>query len=79
MSKLGSGIPEVLNPCLQVFMKTRGYYDVCAKYGQEKACYPNAFFANYTSSGSKPWMDSTDLQSGDCSDGYCPCAVPGKY
>jgi len=78
ISKKGSGLSQILNPCIQKFMKTRSYYEVCLKHGQEDSCYENEFF-NGTSSGPKPWMDSTDKQTGDCSSGYCPCSVVGLY
>jgi len=74
ISKKGSGLAEILNPCIQKFMKTKDYYDVCVKHEMEATCYKNEFFPQGDKK-SKPYMQPTyahDKASG-CSDGYCPC------
>lgn len=75
ISKKGSGLPEILNPCIQKFMQTQAYYDVCAKHGFTKYCYPNEFFGE-KADGDKPWMLKTNEQpSDDCASGYCGCGA----
>jgi hypothetical protein len=32
LSRKGSGIGEIVNPCLQKFLKTKEYYDICKEY-----------------------------------------------
>ena len=45
MAPLGSGVAEIVNPCIQAFMETKDYYDVCSKHlGLYGSCYRNAFF-----------------------------------
>ena len=46
ISKKGSGLNEILNPCLDAFMETEEYYEICKDYGFEADCYPNEFFEN---------------------------------
>jgi hypothetical protein len=72
ISKKGSGLASVLNPCIQKFMKTKEYYDVCVKHEMEASCYRNEFFSAKENKP-KPYMKPSDEQTGDCSDGYCPC------
>lgn len=40
---------DILNPCIEKFMQTQSYYDICLKHGQEASCFPNSHF-NGTSS-----------------------------
>jgi ABC-type amino acid transport substrate-binding protein len=68
----GSGLAELLNPCIQSFLKTKAYYDLCVKYDLVETCYTNEFFppANETL---QPYLLPTDEQSTGCHDGYCSC------
>jgi len=74
LSRKGSGIREKLRPCMAEFVKTEEYYEICAKHDLVAGCYANEFFP-----ADALTMDITRLptkeQSGDCSDGYCPCDV----
>jgi len=76
ISKKGSGLKQILDPCLRQFMKTKPYYDACVKAGFENACIENEFFPVAEKMAKKPYMTPTDELTGDCSTGYCPC--PGS-
>jgi len=67
------GIPETVNPCISEFKATREYYEVCAKYGLENDCFANEFFPPVNSVNIEDIP--TNEQTGDCSDGYCPCSM----
>lgn len=75
ISKKGSGLNAIINPCIKKFMETKAYHDVCKKHEFEASCYPNAFFPP-PSDTSKPWMIKTNEQpANSCSTGYCDCAA----
>lgn len=38
MHKKGSGLSEILNPCLDLFLKTPKYREICKKHDMESAC-----------------------------------------
>merc|ERR1712130_643141 len=44
ISPKGSGIANILNPCIDSFLKTKGYYDLCLKHDLVDSCYRNEFF-----------------------------------
>lgn len=72
ISKKGSGIREVLSPCMSAYMASIEYYRICSKYNIVDKCYKNNFFDD--DARSVPVYDKpTSDQFGDCSDGYCPC------
>lgn len=74
ISKIGSGIPDLVNPCIEAFIETEKYYEICVKYGLEDKCLTNAFFP--TDSGSvaaKLYDIPTSELSASCSSGYCTC------
>jgi hypothetical protein len=75
ISKKGSGLADVLNPCIQKFMKTKAYYDVCEKHGMTATCYKNEFFPG-ADKKAKPYMLPTNEHISGCSDGYCSCPSP---
>lgn len=72
LAKKGSGVPEKLNPCLEKFMRSKSYYDVCVKYDLVDSCYVNEFFPN---SGIviHPYNQPTDEHTTGCEDGFCAC------
>jgi hypothetical protein len=45
MSKKGSGIPDLVNPCIAKFMRTPMYKDLCEKHEVSHMCYQNDFFS----------------------------------
>eukprot|EP00588_Corethron_pennatum_P017662 CAMPEP_0194303604 /NCGR_PEP_ID=MMETSP0171-20130528/1447_1 /TAXON_ID=218684 /ORGANISM="Corethron pennatum, Strain L29A3" /LENGTH=357 /DNA_ID=CAMNT_0039054563 /DNA_START=71 /DNA_END=1144 /DNA_ORIENTATION=- len=74
MSKKGSGLPEVLDPCIESFLKTESYYELCEKYEQTKGCFPNEFFpAGADSEKTEYNTPPNELPSG-CIGGYCGCS-----
>jgi hypothetical protein len=73
MSKKGSGIVGQLNPCLVEFMATSDYYDLCVKYDLVDTCHANTFFPGGSAATTEVYDLPTSSQSGDCSNGYCPC------
>ena len=44
MSKRGSGLPDIVNPCIDKFVKTKEYYELCKKHKLTESCYPNDHF-----------------------------------
>jgi len=73
MSKKGSGLPEVLDPCIESFLQTESYYNLCEKYEQTKDCFENEFFpAGVDSEETAYNTPSNELPAG-CIDGYCGC------
>merc|ERR1712187_125661 len=72
MSKKGSGIPEIVNPCIQKFRETESYYKICEKYGVVGSCFPNTYFPPETPKP-KTWEIPTKQLNTTCADGYCPC------
>lgn len=74
ISKRGSGLKEVLNPCIEKVVATQEYTTMCESYWSPSTCIQNEFS---TSSGpTSYWYDDlmnarTDSKS--CKDGYCTC------
>eukprot|EP00747_Dinoflagellata_sp_TGD_P141524 gnl/TRDRNA2_/TRDRNA2_176137_c0_seq8.p1 gnl/TRDRNA2_/TRDRNA2_176137_c0~~gnl/TRDRNA2_/TRDRNA2_176137_c0_seq8.p1 ORF type:complete len:536 (-),score=95.38 gnl/TRDRNA2_/TRDRNA2_176137_c0_seq8:302-1909(-) len=73
LTKKGSGVAEKLNPCLQKFMATKDYYDICVKYDFVDTCYPNEFFPGADEIVVHDYNKPTNEHVGDCTDGYCSC------
>uniref|UniRef100_A0A7S1PP33 Uncharacterized protein n=1 Tax=Alexandrium catenella TaxID=2925 RepID=A0A7S1PP33_ALECA len=73
ISKKGSGLADVLNPCIQKHMATESYYNVCAKHGLENDCYANQYFPGGIPA-QQPWEISTNEATSACSSGYCSCS-----
>jgi len=74
LAKKGSGVVELLNPCLDKFMKTKEYFEVCGKYDVVDSCYRNEFFPAKDDALMKDYNKPTDEHAKeDCSSGYCPC------
>jgi len=73
LAKKGSGVAAKLNPCLQKFMETKDYYDICVKYDFVDSCYRNSFFPVSDDIEVHDYNKPTKEHDGDCSTGYCPC------
>ena len=72
ISKKGSGLAETLNPCIEAFIETESYKDLCEKYGLEADCFQNEFF-DVPDEEVKDYQKPTNELTTSCSDGYCPC------
>jgi len=76
MSKKGSGLNEIINPCMERYMQTKEYYEVCAKYGLADDCYPNSYFPEeYFTTTTSVWNIQTQALPTQCKDGYCACPL----
>merc|ERR1712014_159119 len=73
MSKKGSGIAAILNPCIDAFLKTESYYNICVKHGLVSDCFKNSFFESTGASTTVPWNLDTNEQVNGCTSGYCGC------
>eukprot|EP00241_Pyramimonas_parkeae_P005889 CAMPEP_0114243542 /NCGR_PEP_ID=MMETSP0058-20121206/10846_1 /TAXON_ID=36894 /ORGANISM="Pyramimonas parkeae, CCMP726" /LENGTH=396 /DNA_ID=CAMNT_0001356391 /DNA_START=69 /DNA_END=1259 /DNA_ORIENTATION=- len=76
VSKKGSGLNEIVNPCLDRFVETKEYYEMCVKHGLDYECFPNSYFPEeYFTRNAPVWeLPTKDLQT-KCEDGYCACPV----
>merc|ERR1712241_1384736 len=72
ISKKGSGLSETLNPCIEAFINTESYKDLCVEYGLEDSCFKNEFF-DETDEEVAPYSLPSSKLTTSCSDGYCPC------
>jgi hypothetical protein len=43
ISKKGSGLADTLNSCIDAFIATKSYKDLCTKYDLEGDCFQNEF------------------------------------
>lgn len=50
MSKKGSGLADVVNPCIAAYLETEAYYNTCVKWDLVDSCFVNEFFPNATTS-----------------------------
>jgi len=73
MSKKGSGLADTLNPCIQAFIETESYKNLCAKYSLEADCFPNKFFDVASDEEMKDYNKPTNELTTSCADGYCSC------
>lgn len=73
MSKKGSGVPEVLNPCIEAFLETESYYDLCVDYNLVNSCFSNDFFPAGEMLEEPVYNLPTNELTTDCSEGYCSC------
>ena len=85
ISKKGSGLNEILDPCLASFARTREFYQVCKTehegHNQLSNCVPNEFIQadpdyHPVDVGTEPWMFPTEELAGSqtCATGYCACS-----
>lgn len=87
ISKKGNGIAQVMDDCLERFLPTREFYEVCAAMhgypavNQIKQCIPNSYFNDhpdfepYDIDKNTYIFPTNELLAGGktCSDGYCNC------
>jgi hypothetical protein len=72
ISKLGSGLAEVLNPCVTDLIETETYYELCKKYNIVDQCFMNEFFPEREVNVAIYDVPTNELTT-DCSSGYCSC------
>jgi hypothetical protein len=75
ISKLGSGLAEVLNPCIADLIETKTYYELCKKYDIVDQCFINEFFPEREVDIATYDIPTNELTT-DCSSGYCSCPPP---
>lgn len=73
ISKKGSGLAETLNPCIEAFIKTESYKNLCEQYGLEADCFQNNFFEVAPEGEMKAYSKPTNELTTSCADGYCSC------
>ena len=73
ISKKGSGLAETLNPCIEAFIKTESYKNLCEQYGLEADCFQNDFFEVAPEGEMKAYSKPTNELTTSCADGYCSC------
>mmetsp|Transcript_46860 Transcript_46860/g.111576 ORF Transcript_46860/g.111576 Transcript_46860/m.111576 type:complete len:378 (-) Transcript_46860:63-1196(-) len=71
ISKKGSGVPLIINECIERYMFTKPYYETCIKYNLMDQCYPNPFFPDAAALATG-FTKTNDL-TGECTTGYCKC------
>lgn len=72
ISKKGSGLAATLNPCIEAFIQTESYKELCEKYDMEDECFKNEFFED-SSEEMEDFSKPTSELTTACTDGYCPC------
>ena len=72
ISKKGSGLKDTLDPCINAFIKTRHYKELCEKYDMVGSCFQNNYF-DTDDSPTPPYSLPTNELTTTCEDGYCPC------
>lgn len=75
LSKKGSGLAKILDPCIDKFLETKAYYDACVKHSFTESCFPNEHFPGGATEATPIWEKATDTLTSTCADGYCPCPV----
>ena len=73
ISKKGSGLAAVLNPCIDKIVQSPEYMSVCEKYWGDDA---STYCIGGADAATKNFVDETmDAKSEEktCADGYCPC------
>lgn len=70
MAKKGSGISELVDPCLEKFMTSKSYYELCEQYKLSSVCQRNKYFP---AAKQQSWELPTRSLTTTCREGYCPC------
>lgn len=78
IGKKGSGLASVVNQCIDKFVATKAYYDLCVKHGMVESCLRNSHFPADPGATVKPYMKLTKDTTTACSSGYCNCNVGGS-
>ena len=77
MSKKGSGLSQILNPCIDALIETETYYDICVKWDMVDSCFQTEHFPDRRNRNRRlseaTYNLPTTTQTGGCADGYCDC------
>lgn len=73
ISKRGSGLKQVLDPCIAALVKTQTYQDICTKYFDASSCINNPAAASGSLFYDNKMNERTDAYA--CADGYCTCSA----
>ena len=75
ISKRGSGLSDVLNPCIKAVSQTQEYTALCESHFNPSSCIQNAYSS---SSGPSSYHYDNRMNartdSYTCTDGYCTCS-----
>jgi hypothetical protein len=74
ISKRGSGLGEVVNPCIKKVSMTQNYTTLCEKYFPASQCIQNQYS---TGSSVDQFFDNrmnARTDNNNCASGYCTCA-----
>jgi len=74
MGKKNAGKAALVNDCLNSYMRTAAYYNVCQKYTGWASikCYPNSHFPAASATTSHAHTPTNQLTTA-CATGYCSC------
>jgi len=73
ISKRGSGLKQVLDPCIAALVKTQTYQDICTKHFNASSCINNPAAAAGPIFYDAKMNERTDAKT--CADGYCTCSA----
>lgn len=74
ITKKGSGIKDLLRPCMSKYMASEEYYRICSRWDILDKCYKNEYF-DEDKRTVQIYEKPTSEQYGSCSNGYCPCTA----
>jgi hypothetical protein len=73
ISKRGSGLKDVLDPCIKKVSMTKAYTELCESYFEPASCIQNEFSTPTDSSYFYDAKMNERTDSYMCADGYCTC------
>lgn len=81
ISKRGSGLADIVNPCIAKIVKTKEYAEMCESWWPPNVCIKNAYS---TIDPNAPAVQFYDVPMNErpsdgkkCADGYCSCSESG--
>ena len=72
ISKKGSGLGTILDPCIEQYLLTESYFGICDKWNFTNSCFDNEFFPE-SNGVTQPYDTPTNELTTACSSGYCSC------
>lgn len=73
ISKRGSGLKQVLDPCIAALVETQTYQDICTSHFPASRCINNPAASGPTLFYDNKMNERTDAYA--CADGYCTCSA----